>query len=109
MAIFQLEIADGDVERVLTAVAHNGGWQEMISNPDHMIELDEEGNVIPPVDAEGNPIPEMITNPETKGQFTHKMVRNFLAQHVSAYEINEAKRLAVEAVDPDVNISDPDV
>ena len=50
MAIFKLEIADGDVDRVFDAICTNYGW-----------------------DAEGE---------ETKGDFTHKIVRRFLSENV---------------------------
>ena len=110
MAIFQLEIADEDVQRVLQAVAHNNGWHAQIPNPDYIVEIDAEtGAHIPPVDGDGNPVLERIDNPETMGQFTHRMVRVYLSQHVAAYEVNEAKRLAVESIDPDVSINDPEV
>ena len=110
MAIFQLEIADEDVDRVLQAVSFNSGWRAQIVNPEYTMGHDEEtGDPIPPVDGDGNPIPEFIDNPESKGDCTHRMVRSFLSEHVSAYEINEAKRLAAEAVNTDVNISDPEV
>jgi hypothetical protein len=109
MAIFQLEIADEDVDRVLQAVSLNNGWRAQITNPEHVVTFDEETGdpILPVVDGEGNPIPEMIDNPESVGDCTHRMVRSFLIEHVAAYEINEAKRLAAEAVNTDVNISDP--
>lgn len=109
MAIFQLEIADEDVDRVLQAVSFNGGWREQIVNPEYVIGYDEEtGESIAPVDGEGNPIPEFIDNTESKGDCTHRMVRSFLTEHVAAYEINLAKKLAAEAVNAEVAISDPE-
>ena len=110
MAIFQLEIADEDVERVLQAVAFNNGWRAQIYNPAYIETFDEETGapILPVVDEEGNPIPQEIDNPETQGDFTHRMVRSFLSEHVAAYEINLAKRQAAEAVDSDVTIIDPE-
>ena len=57
MAIFKLEIADTDVDRVFDAICANYGW-----------------------DAEGE---------ETKGDFTHKIVRRFLSENVRTQNIQE--------------------
>ena len=108
MAIFQLDIADADVQRVFDAVCGNYGRPDDIVNPEYIVELDEEGNEIDPVDAEGNPIPEMVENPESKGAFTHRMVRKFLEDHVGAWEREQAKKAAAEAVNATVTLSDPE-
>ena len=121
MAIFQLEIADADVDRVLNAVSANYHRPEQISNPEYIPVPALDGNGDPildefgqptytdPVDENGDPIPQLLDNPETTGDFTHRMVRQFLAEHVSAYEMNEAKRAALEALNTNVVINDPDV
>ena len=55
----------------------------------------------------GKNIYESIINPETKYQFTNRMVRNFLSDHVTAYEIKLAKEAAANAVDTSVDITNP--
>ena len=100
MAVFSLEIDDADVQRVFDGVCGNYNWSSQISNPDF-----EEGAV----DGEGNPIPELIDNPESQGDFTHRKVRQFLSDHVAAWELKEARRLAAEAVDVSVNLGNPEV
>jgi len=107
MAIFQLEIADDDVSRVFDAICSNYGYQADIPNPEYIVDESDPDNIVEPVDADGNPIPSTITNPETQGDFTHKIVRQFLGDHVRAYEISEAKKAAAAAVDASVTISDP--
>ena len=101
MATFSLDIADADVGRVLNAVAANYSRPEQVLNPDYP--LDSESD---PVDENGDPIPVRIDNPENKAEFTHRMVRKFLAEHVSAYEIRLAKSAALEGLDTDVTLSD---
>ena len=108
MAIFQLDIADDDVQRVFDAVCGNYGRPANVANPAYHIELDEDGNDIIPLDAEGNPIPSLIENPESQGDFTHKMVRKFLEDHVGAWEREQARKAAAEAVNVSVNLSDPE-
>jgi|TARA_B100001113_G_scaffold186020_1_gene152402 hypothetical protein len=44
---------------------------------------------------------------ETKGDFTHKVVRQFLADNVRAYEIAKAKAEATASIDTSVGLSDP--
>jgi hypothetical protein len=116
MAIFQLEIADADVERVFGAICSNYGWPENIPNPEYVVDdvvIDPDNpTVIPapiiPLDVAGNPILPTIPNPETQGDFTHRIVRQFLSEHVEAHEINVAKRAAAAAVSASVVITDPD-
>ena len=97
MAIFELAISDEDVSRVFDAVCSNYNWVEKVQNP----EFDAEQ----PEDESTNP--SMIDNPEDQGQFVHRIVRQFLAEHVTAYEIRTAKEAAVAAADTSVDISDP--
>ena len=96
MAQFAIEIADADVDRVMDAVAANYNWPENIPNPDF--------DPVEPVSEEN---PESITNPENKYVFTNRMVRTFLSDHVTAYEIKLAKEAAANAVDTAIDISDP--
>ena len=97
MAVFELAIADEDVQRVFDAVCNNYNWSEKVENPD--FDPNE------PEDETTNP--RMIDNPEDQGGFTHRMVRNFLAEHVAAYEIRRAKEEAAANTSTSVSISDP--
>ena len=109
MAIFQLEIADVDVTRVFNAVCGNYGRVLQIDNPDYIVNLDEEGEEILPVDENGVAIPLFIDNPESQGDFVHRKVREFLSDHVRSYEMEVAKQAAMAAAgDASVNLSDPD-
>jgi len=96
MAQFAIEIADADVERVMNAVAANYSYSENIANPEFNEEL--------PASEEN---PETITNPETKFMFVNKIVRKFLQEHVTAYEVSAAKAAAVAAANTSVVINDP--
>ena len=49
----------------------------------------------------------MIDNPETLAQFGNRMVREYLASNVSAYEVRLAKEQAANSVDTSVTINDP--
>jgi len=98
MAIFSLEIDDTDVGRVLDAIAASYGWQSHVRNPD---------DIGSGLDSGGNPVPSNIDNPETKGDFTHRMVREFLANHVTSWETKEAKRLAALSIDTSIGVSEP--
>lgn len=98
MAQFTIEIADEDVGRVLTSLAANYNRPEQVPNP--------EFDPTQPV-SENNS--ELINNPETISQFGNRMVRNFLAENVKAYEVRLAKQQAADALNTDVSISDPAV
>ena len=113
MATFSLDIAEEDVGRVLNAVAANYNRPEQVTNPDYPVnrvpDIDANGDPIPlpdPVDENGDPIPPRIDNPENKAEFTHRMVRNFLSEHVSAYEIRMARESVLEGLNTDVNLTD---
>ena len=117
MAVFSIEIADEDVPRVLGAVASNYNRPEQINNPSY----DPEGIPNPDFDEEAgespeNPMnipdpdnPEYIDNPETIAQFTNRIVRQFLQDHVVSHEADLAKKAAIEALNSSVDISDPAV
>ena len=98
MAEFRVEIADADVGRVLTSLAGNYRRPDQIANPDF--------NSTEPISDDN---PEMIDNPETLAQFGNRMVREFLSENVSAYEVRLAKEQAVSFVNTNVSISDPEV
>jgi|TARA_R110000851_G_scaffold307931_1_gene466648 hypothetical protein len=94
MAQFAIEIADEDVARVLGAVAANYNRPEKVANPDYDPNAE-------------NPVDELIDNPETLPQFANRIVRQFLAEHVTSYEVRSAKEAAAAAADTAVNIFDP--
>ena len=98
MALFSVEIADADVPRVLNAVAANFGYEVNVPNPN----FDPEQ----PVD-EINA--EFIPNPISLPVFANQKVREFLADHVKQYEIREAKKAALAAVNGQVQINDPQI
>ena len=87
MAQFTIEIADEDVNRVLNAMAKN------YNRPDTII--DDNGDE--------------VDNPETVAQFANRIVRQFLAENVKAYEVKEAKRAAAAQANANANpnIRDP--
>jgi hypothetical protein len=86
MAVFSVEIADSDVERVINAVCAN------YQRPDTI--LDNNGNT--------------IENPESKAVFANKMVRQFLSDHVQKYEIDLLKQQIENSITlPTIN--DPQV
>jgi hypothetical protein len=75
MAVFKLQIADDDVDRVFDAVCANYSW-------------DESGG-------------------ESKGDFTHRIVRRFLSENVAAFEKEQALKETLEELDTSVSLSDP--
>jgi hypothetical protein len=101
MAQFSIEIADSDIERVLSAVVHNYKRPESIANPAFDSEL--------PTDPDTNP--ETIPNAETYSQFTNRIVRQFLSENVRSYEMKEAKRIAAEEAGNNTSpeINDPEL
>jgi hypothetical protein len=97
MAQFTIEIADSDVDRVLMSLAVNYRRPNQVHNP----ELDPSQPI-----SQDNP--EMIDNPENIAQFGNRMVRNFLAENVKAYEIKTAKEQAANSIDTNITINDPE-
>lgn len=86
MAIFSVEIADADVERVINSVCNNYNYQsEIISDNNQLIE-----------------------NPESKSQFANRMVRKFLSDHVSRYELDLAKKELQDQLNS-ITINDPQI
>lgn len=88
MAQFSIEIDDSDVSRVLNAVAKNYKRPEKVKNPSF-----DPGR---PENLGNNP--KEIDNPESVSQFVNRIVREFLLENCSAYEVKEAKRSAAEQV-----------
>ena len=89
MAIFSVEIADQDVDRVIEALCINYGWQEQITDPQDGMNV--------------------IANPEVKFAFANRMVRNFLKEHVKKYEIDIMTKKVTAALEDDPIIRDPQV
>ena len=96
MAQFSVEINDADVSRVLDAIAINYNRPETVSNPSFDPSLPEsESNL------------SIIDNPETKAEFSNRIVREFLSEHVNAYEAKAAKQAALDALPTNITIIDP--
>ena len=117
MALFSVEIADPDVGRVLNALAANYNRPDQVENPDYpsMIanpDFDDQQPESPtnqPL-VQDPSVPAMIDNPESIAVFGNRMVRQFLADNVKAYEVKVAKQQAAEAAAAaEVTINDPQV
>ena len=92
---FCVDIADADVERVITAMCANYNYKPEVPNPNFDPEL--------PVDPVTNP--ENIPNPETRYQFTNRMGREYLMNNTVAYELKLEKEAVPQPTPPD--ITDP--
>ena len=87
MASFAIEIPDDQVDRIITAVCANYNYNSQIANPDFDPALeDREGE-----DYDPSTNPETIDNSETQSEFSNRMVREYLQNHTTAYEIQVAK------------------
>lgn len=88
MAIISVYIPDGDFQRTLDAICSNYKYQENFISA-------EIGNGL-----------EIATtpNPQTKSQFVNQIIRNFISEHVKTYEIEIAKKQAVETINDSENI-----
>lgn len=95
MATYCVEMPDADFLRVINAVAANYGRPDTILNPDYNSDPENQ--------------PQTIENPETKAQFTNKIVRSFLAENVTAYERRIAIEQAAQNLDTSITIQDPQV
>jgi hypothetical protein len=93
MVQFCVTIADADVDRVITAMCANYGYQPNIQNinfsPDQ------------PVDSESNP--EYVSNPETAGELSNRMTRDFLMNNTVAYEVKLQKENITQPMAPDIS------
>ena len=97
MAQFCVDIADSDVDRVITAMCANYKYQSQVPNPNFDPEL--------PEDPDTNP--QYITNPETPYQFVNRMGREFLENNTGAYELKKEKAAVPKPPAPD--ITDPQI
>ena len=94
MATYCVEMPDEDFLRVINAIAANYGRIETVANPNFT----------------GDPEslePATIDNPETKAQFTNRIVRGFLAENVTAHERRLALQQAEQNLDTSITITDP--
>jgi hypothetical protein len=96
MAQFAINIPDDHVGRVVEAMCGVYGYSDYIDNPDFNSNAPE---------SEVNP--RLITNPEGRGQFANRKVREFLIENVRAHETRIAADAAREGVQIDFAISDP--
>lgn len=94
MAVFSIEIADADVQRVLDSVAGNYSRPQQVVNPAFV-----EGG-------ENQGISELIDNPESKAAFANRTVRDFLRENVSAYERRLLKEAALQQLNTSITIQD---
>ena len=92
MAVFSVNIADEDIERVISAMCANYGYETEIDNPNWN-----------PSDPETNP--QRISNPETQSQFANRMTRDYLMSNTVAYELRVEKENVPKPTPP--NITDP--
>lgn len=81
MANFCVEIADEDLERVITALCANYKYKTKIENPNF-----DTGSAPDP-----DTNPETIDNPESTYQFANRMGRKFLMDNTISYENKLAK------------------
>ena len=95
MAEFIIDIDNRDLARVRAAMARNFNRKEKVPNPSF-----DPGRPENP----GNN-PREIDNPEGLDDFINRMIREFLAEHVKAAEVREARRQAVEGVDATMRIN----
>lgn len=86
MAIFSIEIANKDVERVIDSLCANYARPQTI--------IDNNGNT--------------VNNPESKPVFANRMVREFLSDHVKKYELDLLKQQIENSINPPT-INDPQV
>lgn len=103
MALFSIEIADDQVDRVITALCGNYHYNSQISNPDFDPSLEVEEDYDPSTN------PQTIDNPESPYQFANRTVREYLVNNTEAYEIQQLKANAVKAIADNPTISDPSV
>ena len=91
MAQFCIDIADEDVERVITALCDTYGRPAMVENPD-----------FDPSEEEGPDNPREIPNPETPNEFANRMVRAFISEVTVAYAIKIEKEHLPSPTPPNI-------
>ena len=80
MAQFCIEIADDDVERVISSLCATYGRSGQVDNPN-----------FDPSEPAGPENTMMIDNPETPNEFANRVVRQFIEEVTVAHEFKVAK------------------
>ena len=91
MAQFCIDIADEDVERVITALCDTYGRPAMVDNPDY-----------DPSEEDGPDNPRQIPNPETPNEFANRIVRKFISEVTVAEAIRREKQNVPEPTPPNI-------
>lgn len=94
MAQFCIDIADEDVERVITALCETYGRPAMVDNPDY-----------DPSEEDGPDNPREIPNPETPNEFANRKTRDFLMEVTVSHELKNERNNLPQPTPP--NITDP--
>ena len=89
MATFCVEIPDGDVDRILTAVCANYNYQAKITDPN----ADNPNTT--------------IDNPQSPYQFANEKVRKYLIENTTSYEAKQARQAALNTLSAPPQITDP--
>ena len=99
MAIFSIEIADEDIERIITAVCSQYHYSAQVIDPDYTPSGPED------------PAIQHIDNPETPHQFVNRITRGYLTTLTTDYEKQAAIRSAEQALSSSTppQITDPAV
>lgn len=91
MAQFCIDIADGDVERVVAAFCSTYGRPDMVENPDY-----------DPNEEDGPDNPRQIPNPETPNEFANRIVRKFISEVTVAEAIRREKQNVPDPTPPNI-------
>ena len=91
MAQFCIDIADEDVERVITALCDTYGRPAMVENPD-----------FDPSEEEGPDNPREIPNPETPNEFANRIVRKFISEVTVGEAIRREKQNVPDPTPPNI-------
>ena len=116
MAIYSVEMPDEDFLRVINAIAGNYNRPETVTNPNYFGPTVENPDFNPELPEGPENLaqipsnePETIENPETKAQFTNRIVRQFLSENVVAYERRLALQQAEQGLNTSITIVDPQI
>ena len=91
MALLCIDIADEDVERVITALCDTYGRPAMVDNPDY-----------DPSEEDGPDNPRQIPNPETPNEFANRIVRKFISEVTVAEAIRREKQNVPPPTPPNI-------
>ena len=99
MAVFSIEIADQDIERIISAVCSTYNYNAQVIDPDYVAS-----------DPEAPPV-QYIDNPENPYQFVNRITRQYLTTITTDYERQVALRSAEQALSASTapQITDPAV